>query len=90
MKVLAYWGVRVALFAAVLLVLWLVGWYDVIAIVAAAVLAWLISYIALPRQRVEAGQQFASWIDRSQRSQREANDEEDAELGRADIEPETK
>ncbi|MFW2512864.1 DUF4229 domain-containing protein [Demequina sp. SO4-13] len=82
MKVFAYWAARTGIFLAVLAVLWLIGWFDVIAVIAAFILAWLISYLVLPGMRRAAQEQMASIIDRSQRSIREADDEEDAEIGR--------
>jgi len=81
MKVLAYWAARTAIFFAVVAVLWLVGWFDIIAVIAAVVLAWLISYLALPGMRRAAQEQMAGAIDRSQRSIREADAEEDQEIG---------
>ncbi|MDN4480749.1 DUF4229 domain-containing protein [Demequina muriae] len=84
MKVFAYWAARTAIFVAVLAALWLVGWFDVIAVFAAFILAWLISYLALPGMRLAAQQQMAGLIDRSQRGMREADSEEDAEIGEAD------
>ncbi|WP_062131260.1 DUF4229 domain-containing protein [Demequina aestuarii] len=84
MKVFVYWAARTAIFVAVLAALWLVGWFDVIAVIAAFVLAWLISYLALPGMRLAAQEQMASVIERSQRGLREADDEEDAEIGGVD------
>ncbi|WP_297081659.1 DUF4229 domain-containing protein [uncultured Demequina sp.] len=81
MKVIAYWAARTAIFLAVVAVLWLVGWFDIIAVIAAVVLAWLISYLALPGMRRAAQEQMAGVIDRSQRSIREADAEEDQEIG---------
>lgn len=83
MKILAYWAARTGIFAAVLLVLWLVGWFDVIAVVAAFVVAWLISYLALAGMRRAAQEQMGGAIDRSQRRIRQADAEEDEEVGRA-------
>lgn len=84
MKVFAYWAARTGIFVAVLAALYLVGWFDLIAVIAAFVLAWLISYLTLPGMRRAAQEQMAGIIDRSQRGIREADDEEDAEIGRAD------
>lgn len=81
MKVLAYWAARTGIFAGVLAVLWLVGWFDLIAVLAALVIAWLISYLALPGMRRAAQEQMETFIDASQRSIREADAEEDAEVG---------
>ncbi|MFW7414660.1 DUF4229 domain-containing protein [Demequina sp. SO4-18] len=82
MMVFAYWAARTGIFVAVLAALWLIGWFDVIAVFAAFILAWLISYLALPGMRRAAQDQMARAIDRSQRSIRAADDEEDAEIGR--------
>lgn len=79
MKILAYWGARTGIFFAVVGVLYLVGWFDVIAFIAAFILAWLISYLALPGMRREAGLQMEGVIDRSQKGIRDLDDEEDAE-----------
>lgn len=81
MKVLTYWAARTAIFAAVVVALWAVGWFDVIAIIAAFVLAWLISYLALPGMRRAAQEQMAGALDRSQRGIRDLDDEEDTEIG---------
>lgn len=81
MKVLAYWAARTAIFAAVVVGLWAVGWFDVIAIIAAFILAWLISYLALPGMRRAAQEQMAGALDRSQRGIRDLDDEEDTEIG---------
>ncbi|MFN3865802.1 MAG: DUF4229 domain-containing protein [Demequina sp.] len=81
MKVFAYWVARTAIFVAVLAALWLIDWFDVIAVIAAFVIAWLISYLALPGMRRAAQEQMADIIDRSQRGLREADAEEDAEIG---------
>ncbi|WP_062518832.1 DUF4229 domain-containing protein [Demequina silvatica] len=81
MSVLAYWGVRTGIFATIVFGLWLVGWWDVIAIIAAFVLAWLVSYLMLPGLRVRAAQQMDGWISRGEKGLREADAEEDAEIG---------
>lgn len=81
MKILAYWAARTGIFLAVVAVLWLVGWFDIIAVIAAFVLAWLISYLVLPRLRREAQEQMAAMLDRSGQSRREADAQEDAEIG---------
>ncbi|MDN4475350.1 DUF4229 domain-containing protein [Demequina sp. SYSU T00192] len=86
MSVLAYWGARTGIFLAVLGVLWAVGWRDVIAFFAAFIVAWLVSYLALPGLRVRAAEQMDGWISRSEKGIREAAAEEDAEIG-ADAEP---
>lgn len=81
MKILAYWAARTGIFLAVVAVLWLVGWFDIIAVIAAFVLAWLVSYLVLPRLRREAQEQMAAMLDRSGQSRREADAQEDAEIG---------
>ncbi|WP_062528614.1 DUF4229 domain-containing protein [Demequina rhizosphaerae] len=86
MSVLAYWGARTGVFLAVLGVLWAVGWRDVIAFLAAFVVAWLVSYLALPGLRVRAAAQMDGWISRSEKGIREAAAEEDAEIDAADHE----
>lgn len=81
MRVVMYWLVRVGIFVAVAAVLWFVlQWQDLIALIAAFVLAWLISYLALPGMRRDAAEQMDGWISRSERGIREADAEEDAEL----------
>jgi len=84
MRVLIYWLARMAIFAAVLSFLWfVVKWQDIIVIIAAFVLAWLIGYLALPGLRAAAAEQMDRWLDRSERGIREADAEEDAEIGGA-------
>ena len=80
MNILLYWLARTAIFVAVLAVLWLVGWRDLLAIIAAAIAAWPISYLLLPTLRARAQEQMDGMIERSQRGIRAAADEEDAEL----------
>ena len=84
MKILAYWAARTGIFLAVVAVLWLVGWFDIIAVIAAFVVAWLISYLVLPRMRREAQEQMATMLDRSGEARRAADAEEDAEIGGED------
>ncbi|WP_084077359.1 DUF4229 domain-containing protein [Demequina sp. NBRC 110057] len=79
MKILAYWGARTGIFLAVFGVLYLVGWFDVLALIAAFIIAWLISYLVLPGMRYEAGKQMEGVIDRSQKGLRSLDAEEDAE-----------
>ncbi|WP_062070130.1 DUF4229 domain-containing protein [Demequina sediminicola] len=81
MKILAYWGARTAIFFAVVGVLYLIGWFDIIAVIAAFFIAWMISYLALDGLRREASLQMEGVIDRSQKGLRELDSEEDAELG---------
>ncbi len=78
---LAYWAARTAIFFAVVGALWLVRWFDIIAVIAAFFIAWLISYLALPGMRRAAQEQMAGAIDRSERHLRELDDEEDLEIG---------
>ncbi|WP_296666211.1 DUF4229 domain-containing protein [Demequina sp.] len=80
MSVLAYWAARSGIFIAVLGVLWAVGWRDVIVFIAAFVVAWLVSYLALPTLRVRAAAQMDGWISRSEKGIREAAAQEDAEI----------
>lgn len=80
MNVLAYWGARTGIFLAVLALLWAVGWRDVIAFIAAFVVGWLVSYLALPTLKARAGMQMEGWINRSERGIRAADAEEDAEV----------
>lgn len=81
MRVMAYGAARLGLFFALAGVLYLIGWWDIIALVAALVLSWLIGYLALPGMRLRAAQQMDGWIERSQRGHREADAAEDAEIG---------
>ncbi|WP_084101557.1 DUF4229 domain-containing protein [Demequina sp. NBRC 110051] len=87
MKILAYWGARTGIFLAVVGVLYLVGWFDIIAFIAAFILAWLISYLLLPGLRREAGLQMEGVIDRSQKGIRDLDDEEDAEADKSNDKP---
>ena len=80
MRVLAYWGARTGIFLAVLGVLWLVGWRDLLAFVAAFIVAWLVSYLALPGLKARAAAQMDGWITRSERGIKAAEAEEDAEI----------
>lgn len=80
MKVALYWLARTGIFVACIFVLWLIGWFDVIAVFAAFVLAWLISYLVLPGMRRAAQVQMDQALDRSRKSIRESHAEEDAEL----------
>ncbi len=84
MTVLAYWAARTGIFLAVLGVLWAVGWRDVLVFVAALIVAWLVSYLALPGLRARANAQMDRWITRGERGIREAAAEEDAEIGADD------
>ncbi len=46
----------------------------------AFVLGWLVSYLLLPRMRRDAAAQMDGWMTRSEKSIREADAEEDAEI----------
>lgn len=80
MKVVLYWLARTGIFAVILTVLWLVDWFDLIAIFAAFLLAWLVSYLLLPGMRRDAQLQMEQILDRSRRKIQESHAEEDAEL----------
>ncbi|WP_084105171.1 DUF4229 domain-containing protein [Demequina sp. NBRC 110056] len=80
MKIVAYWAARTGIFLAVLAALALVGWFDIIAVIAALVIAWLVSYLALPGLRRDAQGQMARAMDASQRGIKAADAEEDAEI----------
>ncbi|WP_062077007.1 DUF4229 domain-containing protein [Demequina globuliformis] len=80
MKILAYWAARTGIFAAVVVLLWLVGWFDVISLIAAFVIAWMLSYLFLDGLRREAGSQMEGVIDRSQKGLRSLDAEEDSEV----------
>lgn len=79
MKVLAYWGARTGIFFVVLIALWSVGWRDILAVIAAVIVGWLISYLALPAMRARANAQMDSWVTRSHDRQHSEDLVEDAE-----------
>jgi len=79
MKVLAYWAARTGIFVAVLALLWAVGWRDVLAMIAAFIVGWLISYLALPALRVNASTQMEGWVTRSHDRRHLEDAVEDAE-----------
>ncbi len=81
--ILTYWAVRTAVFLAVLGILYLVGWFDLIAVVAAMVIAWLVGFIALPGLRDRAAEQMAGLMSRAESSRAELDAEEDAEVDAA-------
>ncbi|WP_061961051.1 DUF4229 domain-containing protein [Demequina flava] len=81
MKILAYWAARTGIFFAVVLLLALVGWFDIISIIASFIIAWMLSYLFLDGMRRAAGYQMEGVIDRSQKGIRNLDDEEDAEIG---------
>lgn len=83
MSVFTYWAARTGFFLAILGVLWWVGWWDLFAFVAALILAWMVSYLALPGMRARAAAQMDTWIHRSEKSERDANAQEDAEVDQA-------
>ncbi|WP_084038691.1 DUF4229 domain-containing protein [Demequina sp. NBRC 110053] len=80
MKIVAYWGARTGIFVAVLAILAAVGWFDIIAVIAALVIAWLVSYLTLPGLRRAAQEQMASAMDASQRGIKRLDAEEDQEI----------
>lgn len=81
MKVALYWLARTGIFVATLAVVWLTGWRDVLAVFAAFIVAWLISYLVLPGMRRAAQLQMDHVLERSRKGIREAHAEEDAEIG---------
>jgi pheromone shutdown protein TraB len=88
MNVVLYWLARLGLFALVVAALAVVGWFDVISVIASFVVAWLLSYIALGTMRAKAAVQMDGWLATS-RERRHVDDAvEDAELD-AEAEPGT-
>ena len=82
MRVLVYWLARLGIFLAVAGFLWyVVKWQDLISFITSFVLAWLISYLLLPHLRRDASAQMEGWMTRSEKSIRDADAEEDAEIG---------
>ncbi|PKQ26771.1 MAG: hypothetical protein CVT64_03505 [Actinobacteria bacterium HGW-Actinobacteria-4] len=79
MKVFAYWAARSALFIAAWAGLRLLPWPEIIAILVAFVVAWLVSYLLLPTMRVAAGQQLDGWIETFQARHHRDDAVEDAE-----------
>lgn len=79
MNVLAYWGARTGIFVAVLIVLWSVGWRDILSVIAAFIVGWLISYLVLPHMRQRANAQMEGWVNRSHARQHSEDSVEDAE-----------
>ncbi|WP_062200556.1 DUF4229 domain-containing protein [Demequina salsinemoris] len=86
MKVLSYWAARTGIFLAVVAVLWLLDVLDIVTLVMAVVIAWVIGYVALPRMRSSAQTQMDGWVSRSEKGLRDLDAEEDAE---ADTAPES-
>jgi hypothetical protein len=76
---LVYWLARTALMFCVFFVLWGLGWTPWIAVLAAAIIAWLISYLMFGSMHDAAAKQMESWV--SRRFSGVADDEaaEDAE-----------
>lgn len=62
--VLAYWLARLALMFAVFVALWGLGWTPWFAVLAAAVIAWLISYAMFGAMHDAAAQQMERWVSR--------------------------
>lgn len=58
MKVIIFWAARTALFVAVLVALWLIGWQHWTVAIAAAVIAWLIGYAMFGSMHDAAAQQL--------------------------------
>jgi len=80
MDVLRYWLVRTAAFLALWGTLFAFGLRDLLAFVAAAISAWVLTYIYLPGMRKGAAAQMEKWMDRSERQQRIDAEAEDAEI----------
>lgn len=81
MKVFLYWLARLGVFLAVAGFLWfVVGWQDIISVIASFIVGWLVSYLLLPGLRRAAAAQMDGWISRSQRGLDAADAEEDAEV----------
>jgi hypothetical protein len=84
MRVVTYWAARLGIFLAIAAILWwAVKWQDLISLLAAFILGWLVSYLVLPGMRRDAAAQMDAWMTRSEKSIREADAEEDAEIGGA-------
>ncbi len=64
MHVLAYWLARLALVFAVFVALWGVGWTPGFAFLAAAAIAWLISYAMFGSMHDAAARQMERWVSR--------------------------
>jgi hypothetical protein len=62
--VLIYWLARTALMFCVFVVLWGFGWRPWLAVVGAAVIAWLISYSMFGSMHDLAAKQMESWVSR--------------------------
>ena len=82
MRVLTYWLARLGIFAAIAAFLWfVVKWQDLISLLFAVLLGWLVSYLLLPHMRRDAAAQMDGWMKRSEKSIRDADAEEDSEIG---------
>ena len=85
MKVAVYWAARLGIFLAIAAFLWwVVKWQDLVSLIFAFILGWLVSYLLLPHLRRDAAAQMDGWMTRSEKSIREADAEEDAEIGATD------
>lgn len=85
MRVLTYWLARLGIFAAIAAFLWyVVKWQDLVSLIFAVVLGWLVSYLLLPHMRRDAAAQMDGWMNRSEESIRRADAEEDQEIGVAE------
>jgi hypothetical protein len=81
MRVVTYWAARLGIFVAIAAFLWwVVKWQDIVSVIAAFILAWLVGYLLLPHMRRDAVAQMDGWMTRSEKSIREADAEEDAEI----------
>ncbi len=80
MHVFLYWLARTALMLAVLVMLWMLGWQSWVAVVAAALIAWLISYAMFGSLHDAAAQQLERWLAKRFSSTREDEAAEDAEI----------
>ena len=82
MKVVTYWLARLGIFAVIAAFLWwVVKWQDLVSFLFAVILGWLVSYLLLPHMRRNAAAQMDGWMTRSEKSIRDADAEEDAEIG---------
>lgn len=85
MRVLTYWLARLGIFAVIAAFLWwVVKWQDLVSLIAAFILGWLVSYLLLPHMRRDAANQMDGWMTRSEQPMRDAAAEEDAEIGAAE------
>ena len=90
MKVVTYWLARLGIFAAIAAFLWyVVKWQDLISLISAVILGWLVSYLLLPHMRRDAAAQMDGWMTRSEESIRQADAEEDEEIGVAEASSES-